>query len=242
MNYFRTFATIMAEKSITTGQYVRIRQTPASVGERMAAQVIDWLVQAAYIAMWIWIAPKFGTLMVILVILLPVLLYCPLCELLAGGQTIGKAIVRLRVIMADGTLPSPAAYLLRWLMMIADGMPLAFMGVLVMILNRNNQRLGDMAAGTLVVKLRSYNKIQVSLDEYDYLTRDYRPTYPQAADLSLEQIDVIRRTLDSDAPERIGQLSLKVQQLIGVTRRERDDEAFLRRIERDYQYYALEEI
>ena len=126
--------------------------------------------------------------------------------------------------------------------MIADGMPLAFMGVLVIILNRNNQRLGDMAAGTLVVKLRSYNKIQVSLDEYDYLTRDYRPTYPQAADLSLEQIDVIRRTLDSDAPERIGQLSLKVQQLIGVTRRERDDEAFLRRIERDYQYYALEEI
>ena len=34
----------MAEKSIVTGQYVRIKQTPASVGERMLAQIIDWVV------------------------------------------------------------------------------------------------------------------------------------------------------------------------------------------------------
>jgi len=114
--------------------------------------------------------------------------------------------------------------------------------VLVMILNRNNQRLGDMAAGTLVVKLRSYSKIQVSLDEYDYLTEGYRPSYPQASDLSLEQVDIIARTLDTNQPERITQLSLKVQQLLSVTRREPSDESFLRRIVRDYQYYALEEI
>jgi len=236
----------MAEKSIVTGQYVRISQTPASVGERMLAQVIDWVIQIAYFLMWAQIVRKTdfdpSSLFVIVVIVLPVLLYCPLCEILSGGQTIGKWIVKLRVIMADGTLPSPMTYLMRWVLMIVDGPTLACAGVLVMILNRNNQRLGDMAAGTLVVKLRSYSKIQVSLDEYDYLTRDYHPTYPQAADLSLEQVDVIRRTLDSGAPERIGQLSQKVQQLTGATRRESTDEQFLRRMERDYQYYALEEV
>jgi hypothetical protein len=162
--------------------------------------------------------------------------------MLSGGQTIGKKLIMLRVIMADGTLPSPAAYLLRWLLMIADGPLLGYVGVLVMILNRNNQRLGDMAAGTLVVKLHSYSKIQVSLDEYDYLTRGYHPSYPQAADLSLEQVDIIRRAIDSEQPERISQLSQKVQQLLGVSRRESGDEFFLRRIVRDYQYYALEEI
>lgn len=236
----------MAEKSIVTGQYVRISQTPASVGERMLAQVIDWVIQVAYFLMWAQIVRTTdfdpSSLFVIVVIVLPVLLYCPFCEILSGGQTIGKWIVKLRVIMADGTLPSPMTYLMRWVLMIVDGPTLACAGVLVMILNRNNQRLGDMAAGTLVVKLRSYSKIQVSLDEYDYLTRDYHPTYPQAADLSLEQVDVIRRTLDSGAPERIGQLSQKVQQLTGATRRESTDEQFLRRIERDYQYYALEEV
>ena len=236
----------MAEKSIVTGQYVRIRQTPASVGERMLAQLIDWVIQFAYLTMW-WILSSntdlyMGTLAIILVVLLPVFFYCPLCEILSGGQTFGKRLVKLRVIMADGTLPSPAAYLLRWLMMIADGPLLGYIGVLVMILNRNNQRFGDMAAGTLVVKLQSYSKIQVSLDEYDYLTEGYRPSYPQAADLSLEQTDIIRRAVESDQPERISQLSQKVQQLLGVTRRESEDEFFLRRIIRDYQYYALEEI
>ena len=236
----------MAEKSIVTGQYVRIRQTPASVGERMLAQLIDWVIQFAYLTMW-WILSSntdlyMGTLAIILVVLLPVFFYCPLCEILSGGQTFGKRLVKLRVIMADGTLPSPAVYLLRWLMMIADGPLLGYIGVLVMILNRNNQRFGDMAAGTLVVKLQSYSKIQVSLDEDDYLTEGYRPSYPQAADLSLEQADIIRRAVESDQPERISQLSQKVQQLLGVTRRESEDEFFLRRIIRDYQYYALEEI
>lgn len=232
----------MAEKNIVTGQYVRIRQTPASVGERMLAQVIDWVIQLGYVALWAYIGPNFSTLQVILIVILPVLFYCPLCEMFTGGQTIGKWIVKLRVIMADGTLPSLSAFLLRWLLMIADGPTLGCIGVLVMILNRNNQRFGDMAAGTLVVKLQSYSKIQVSLDDYDYLTEGYRPSYPQASDLSLEQIDVITRALDSEQPERITQLSQKVQQLLAITRREPSDESFLRRILRDYQYYALEEI
>ncbi len=236
----------MAEKSIVTGQYVRLRQTPASVGERMVAQVIDWVVQIAYFFLWVLFIRltgiKFGPTAIITLVALPILFYCPLCEMLSGGQTIGKKLIMLRVIMADGTLPSPAAYLLRWLLMIADGPLLGYVGVLVMILNRNNQRLGDMAAGTLVVKLHSYSKIQVSLDEYDYLTRGYHPSYPQAADLSLEQVDIIRRAIDSEQPERISQLSQKVQQLLGVSRRESGDEFFLRRIVRDYQYYALEEI
>ena len=206
------------------------------------AQVIDWVIQLGYVALWAYIGPNFSTLQVILIVILPVLFYCPLCEMFTGGQTVGKWIVKLRVIMADGTLPSLSAFLLRWLLMIADGPTLGCIGVLVMILNRNNQRFGDMAAGTLVVKLQSYSKIQVSLDEYDYLTEGYRPSYPQASDLSLEQIDVITRALDSEQPERIAQLSQKVQQLLAITRREPSDESFLRRILRDYQYYALEEI
>ena len=232
----------MAEKNIVTGQYVRIHQTPASVGERMLAQIIDWVIQLGYIVLWVYISPHLSTLQAILLVVLPVMFYCPLCEMLTGGQTLGKRLVKLRVIMADGTLPSVSAYLLRWLLMIADGPTLGCIGVLVMILNRNNQRFGDMAAGTLVVKLQSYSKIQVSLDEYDYLTEGYRPTYPQASDLSLEQIDVITRALDSEQPERITQLSQKVQQLLSITRREPSDDSFLRRILRDYQYYALEEI
>jgi len=236
----------MAAKNIVTGQYVRIEQTPGSVGERMLAQLMDWVIQAAYIALNIFLIDQLklspGVLTIILVVVLPVLFYCPLCELFAGGQTFGKWVMKLRVVMADGSKPSLSACMLRWLMMVADGPLLSYCGVLVMLVSRHNQRFGDMAAGTLVVKLRSYNKIQVSLDEYDYLTRNYRPSYPQAADLSLEQVDVITRTLEGDVPERISALAQKVQSVLHVTKRETIDEFFLRRIVRDYQYYALEEV
>ena len=72
--------------------------------------------------------------------------------------------------------------------------------------------MGDLAAGTMVIKEKNYRKIHVSLDEFDYLTKDYRPTYPQASDLSLEQINVITRTLQSgkkDRTRRIASLAKK---------------------------------
>ena len=105
--------------------------------------------------------------------------------------------------------------------------------------------MGDLAAGTMVIKEKNYRKIHVSLDAFDYLTQNYQPTYPQAADLSLEQINVITRTLQSGKKDRIryiAQLTKKVQELLSVTPRENNQEKFLQTVLRDYQYYALEEI
>ena len=83
-------------------------------------------------------------------------------------------------------------------------LPVVF-GLLVVLLNKNNQRLGDLAAGTMVIKEQNYRKIHVSLDEFDYLTQNYHPVYPQSADLSLEQVNVITRTLrDSEKKKRPG--------------------------------------
>jgi len=122
---------------------------------------------------------------------------------------------------------------------------MSFLGLLSIIFTKNNQRLGDLAAGTVVIKLQNYRKIQVSLNEYDFLRQNYKPRYPQAADLSLEQIEIITRTVNTsrkDFTARVMQLSQKVQQKLCIQRQEPSDVDFLRRILRDYQYYALEEI
>ena len=68
---------------------------------------------------------------------------------------------------------------------------------------------------------------------------------PQASDLSLEQINVITRTLQSgkkDRTRRIASLAKKVQELLSITPHDGNPENFLQTILRDYQYYALEEI
>lgn len=233
---------------IITGQYVKIMQTPASIGERIAAQLIDWVVMAAYLTLFVVAYDKFGIELSfaseISAAVLPVMFYTLLCEIFNHGQTIGKRIMKVRVVMKDGTVPSLSAYLLRWVLWLVDGPFLSFLGVVVILVNRHNQRIGDIAAGTMVIRIDSFSRLQVSLDEFQHLSRNYRPVYPQAADLSLEQVNSLSKAmqLDNDDP-RIAALAGKVREVLGIqTVHERSDVSFLWQLVRDYQYFALEEI
>lgn len=238
----------MAESGIITGQYVRIQPTVASIGDRIFGQIIDWIVLLSYLLLAIWIGVeaniKSDWYLIIAVGLVP-LFYTLLCEIFNQGQSIGKMMMKTQVVKLDGSRPTLAAYLMRWLLFLIDGPMTSYLGLVVMVITRNNQRLGDMAAGTIVIKKQKYKKIQISLDEYDYLQKNYTPRYPQAADLSLEQIEIITRTLSinkTDFQQRTKVLAAKVREKLNIERKETDDAAFLHRIVRDYQYYALEEI
>ena len=187
----------MAESTIITGQFVRISQTPASIGERLMALIIDYFLIGLYILSTITLLSKlslpsgFSLFFFLCVVYLPILGYSFLCEMFNHGQSFGKKLINIRVVKVDGSTPSIGSYLLRWLLFPIDGPITSGLGLLVVLLNKNNQRLGDLAAGTMVIKEKNYRKIHVSLDEFDYLTQNYHPVYPQSADLSLEQ-DVSR--------------------------------------------------
>lgn len=243
----------MAESTIITGQFVRISQTPASIGERMLALSIDYFFLLIYIVgisillsrLQIHAFSDFTYFFLFVIIYLPALCYSLLCEVFNRGQSLGKRMLNIRVVKADGSTPSLSSYLLRWLLFVVDLPLTGGLGVLIILLTKNHQRLGDLAAGTMVIKEKNYRKIQVSLDEFDYLTKGYHPVYPLAADLSLEQVNVITKTLASgtkDRKRRIGLLAEKVSSLLSVKQTEGNDEKFLQTLLRDYQYYALEEI
>lgn len=73
-------------------------------------------------------------------------------ELLWDGATPGKRVLGLRVINDDGTPVRAAASVLRNLMRSVDFLPVGYaLGVLCMLFHRDFKRIGDMAAGTLVV-------------------------------------------------------------------------------------------
>ena len=226
----------MAESTIITGQFVRISQTPASIGERLMALIIDYFLIGLYILSTATLLSKlslpsgFSLFFFLCVVYLPILGYSFLCEMFNHGQSFGKKLINIRVVKVDGSTPSIGSYLLRWLLFPIDGPITSGLGLLVALLNKNNQRLGDLAAGTMVIKEKNYRKIHVSLDEFDYLTQNYHPVYPQSADLSLEQVNVITRTLESgekDRARRVTALAKKVQELLSVTPREGNQEKFL---------------
>ncbi|WP_431046267.1 RDD family protein [Roseateles sp. L2-2] len=73
-------------------------------------------------------------------------------ELGRSGATPGKQAMGLRVVMDTGLPVTPAASVTRNLLRVADFLPLAYaFGIVTMLLNRDCKRLGDLAAGTLVV-------------------------------------------------------------------------------------------
>lgn len=245
----------MATSSILTGQFVRINQTPASIGERLLAQVIDWAIQGAYFSGLIYVYTKFlndmlgfsDTLQVCFIVfglILPTIFYGLLFELFGNGQTIGKRLMKMRVVKTDGSMPGIGSYLMRWIFMLIDGPLLSGLGVLVMVINKDNRRFGDLAAGTLVIKQGTYRRLQVSLEEFEPFSRNYRPAYPAAENLSLEQVSLIDQTLRlKENDQRIHALAEQVKHTLGIEQvHESDDVSFLWHVKRDYQYYALEEI
>lgn len=238
----------MSEANIITGNYVRISQTPASVGERVTAQIIDVAIVVAYALGVTYILRNvlsdYATqTSLVLGIYLPGIGYSFLMETLNGGQSFGKMALHLQVVKADGTTPTVGDYLLRWMLRIID-VDFMAIGLMPILFTDRRQRFGDMAAGTMVIKLHDYHRMQVSLDEFSYADPIYRPVYPQAEQLSLNQIDVIQRTLDSNLGDerdrRLSILSEKTCHMLGITRNDTDTERFLYTLVRDYQHYALE--
>lgn len=249
--YFLYYLCIaMGESNIVTGQYVRISQTAASVGERMLARLIDIIIVTCYfIGITLLMAEINITwtqtqVFFAIAVYLPALFYSFLFEVLNNGQTIGKMAMKIRVVNKDGSRPTLGAYFMRWLLWIIDGS--MGIGIIVILLSKNNQRIGDLAAGTMVIRLQSYKKIHVSLDEFGHLSANYKPIYAQVSDLSLNQIDVIQRCLNSEYSRersmRINTLYHKVHDMLGIPYDKRAPEQFLYTVVRDYQHFALEEV
>lgn len=79
--------------------------------------------------------------------------YFILFEWLGNGQTIGKRIFGLRVIADDGAPASFTAVLVRNLLRVIDFLPAFYgIGLLAIVVSSRSQRLGDLAAGTFVVR------------------------------------------------------------------------------------------
>ena len=148
---------------VETPDHVVLRYDLAGAGNRGFAALLDFLIATviAFTAIVILsIAGAFsgisvfvlGGVMVIATLVL-IWAYFILLEWLWNGQTIGKRAYRLRVINEDGSPAQFTAVLIRNLIRLVDFLPAFYgLGVLVIVLSPKSQRLGDLAAGTYVVR------------------------------------------------------------------------------------------
>lgn len=236
----------MSALAINTPQNVVIEYEPASVGDRILAALLDALVIVGYV---VGVTIFFirldlrgaGAPALYVLSYLPAFFYDLICELTMDGQSFGKRQMKIKVIRLDGAQPSLGNYLLRWLFRLIDvTLSMGGLAILTLMINGKGQRLGDLAAGTTVVKI----KPQASLADtiFARLEENYQPVFSEVSRLSDQDLGIVKEVLDatvSDAnlDER---LLLKAKTAIaakmGVTT-EMKPRLFLRTVLKDYNYH-----
>ncbi len=144
--------------TIATPEGVTIDLVLAGLGSRFVARLLDTVIQLAIIfALTAGIAitspPGVVRAVGIVMVFLVVFAYDVPFELLNGGRTIGKMTAGIRVVAIGG---DPIAFLgsaIRNILRIVDFLPALYaIGSVSIVATQRDQRLGDLAAGTLVVR------------------------------------------------------------------------------------------
>ena len=237
----------MSQIQIQTTQNVALSFTPASVGDRIIAHFIDWVIFIAWFLIFALVASgvgnslfdsRIGMVFFFLFMLLPVMLYDLLFEVFMNGQTLGKRAMDIRVLALDGTPPTLGAYIMRWMFRLVDtGIFGSVVALIVAAVNGKGQRLGDIAAGTAVVKLKQ----TVSLEQLkqEETQDDYVPMFLEASLLSDRDVVTIRAVLKKGRDENnnllMWEATQKVKEVISV-QTDMDNMKFLQQVLQDHTY------
>jgi uncharacterized RDD family membrane protein YckC len=226
---------------VHTSQHVTLEYQPASVGDRMLATLVDYGVFLGWGMILGLISTAFrnasytSSLLVGLFFMGPIVFYDLVCEYLLNGQSVGKIALNIRVVMLDGSQPDLGAYLLRWVLRIVESGAILFgiVPIIVVAVSGKGQRLGDIAAGTTVVKL----KPAVSLT--DVLTQpveeNYQILFPDVRLLTDHDVSVVRDVLRRGDAWAVDQTAERIKEVTGITS-SLGSRAFLHQIITDYQF------
>ena len=244
----------MTELQINTTQNVNINFTAASVGERILAYVIDWIIKIAYIIVTYQITfnllevdkmiddwDQWSQIAVYVTFYLPVIFYTLIFETLLDGQTLGKRIMKIKVVKIDGYQASLADFVIRWMFRIVDlNMMSGVVALVAIITSPKNQRLGDMTAGTAVINLK--NKVNISHTILEELEDTYQPTYPNVIKLSDNDARIIKETFHTARASRdyntLIKLRKKIIEVVDIKVVNQTDMEFIDTILKDYNYYT----
>jgi uncharacterized RDD family membrane protein YckC len=187
----------METYQLNTSQNVTLEYPIASVGDRILSTLLDQIIGAIYVlgAFIIFTQLNIDFAIWQLIFLIPVLLYHFIFELLFNGQSPGKMIMHTKVIKTDGSALTAGSCFIRWIFRLVDiSLFIGAIALLIIILNGKGQRLGDLAAGTTVLKLPRKKDLDTSI--WQKIEDNYEPQFRQVEYLSDEDIRTVKEVLE----------------------------------------------
>jgi uncharacterized RDD family membrane protein YckC len=176
---------------------------------------------------------------VYLLLFAPILIYHLFFEVVMNGQSIGKKVMSIRVISDKGGRPALHQYLIRWLLRPFDFFFFGLVGLLTVLNTKKNQRLGDLAAGTIIIK----TKIQANIDDMVFLelNDDYKPKFKEVMRLSDRDMNTIKGVLNNCRRYKTfdiaARMSEKIRGVLNISDNQEPVE-FLETLLKDYNYFS----
>jgi uncharacterized RDD family membrane protein YckC len=233
----------MAVISITTSQNIELEYDLASLGERIVATIIDLVILVGYvivIGMFTNLSDgldyKYGW--VYMFLFLPVTFYSLLCETFLNGQSVGKKVMGIKVISLNGNPASFGQYLIRWLFRLVDMWIGSFVLAVIMIaVSEKHQRVGDIVAGTAVVRTGPRTTLHETLYA-PVADINYVANYPEVTKLNDSDMQLVKEVLmnvrkSGNTPLAI-QTMEKIESVLNIKSHHDDPVVFLRALLSDY--------
>lgn len=199
-----------------------------------------------------------------LVISLPMLTYSLITEMTLNGQTIGKKLMQIRVVSLEGGEPTAGQFLMRWItkcfewpfffgyiynsrvMLMVYLFFTCLFGIAVVItilVSRNSRRLGDMAAGTVVIDAKNYLTVEDTIF-MNVASENYRVTYPEVMRLSDNDINTIKSVVTlakkNNNHDVCTRVEYKIRDVLKIESKLSSID-FLEKLLEDYNYLATKE-
>lgn len=240
----------MEKITVQTSLNIELEFETAPFHKRFFAYIIDWIILIAYYLVVSSIISSYNGLyaddthksflynisFLQLIVFTPLLVYHIVCEALMNGQSLGKKMLGVKVISDTGGRASIHQLLLRWLLRVVDfGLP----GLISYLATKKNQRLGDLAAGTMVIDTR----LSADLNDTVFfeLTEDYKPKYTNVLRLSDRDMNLVKGVLDAAVKQNnkalLFRTTAKIREVLNIQEYE-DDVVFLENILKDYNYLS----
>ena len=242
--------------TIETPEQIMMELAPAGIGSRFLALALDTLIQGAlYVAiilLGIWIEPKVpmnwlpDTWAVALALFFLFCIYWgyfAAFEIFWHGQTPGKRVLGIRVVKDSGRPITAIEGIGRNLMRAIDGQLSYVVGVVSIAVSKQNKRLGDYVAGTIVIHDKRTADVKPDWSFDRPVESSFRSELSNISEQELIMIETfLHRRLDLDPMVRFNtaaQLSDLVQRKCGFAKpADQSDEDFLQNVARQVRDHA----
>ena len=238
----------MNNLQINTTQNVNLNYTIVSIGERIVAFFIDAFILYLYFILVNLVGDAIGYIYsdgwtqrgLVALISLPAMFYTLLMHITFNGRTVGKMIMKMRVVKVDGSPVHWSNYLVRWMLRLVDiWIFLGSIGLLTILFSDKKQRLGDAAAGTVVISTK--NRTKVSHTILEEVEDAYVPQIMNVTMLTDKDVRLIKETFGiakkSNDFKTLKALREKVESIL-QTNSELYDIAYLDTVLKDYNYFT----